>query len=367
MFLASEFKVNFSFQILLIQFAPCNFFYMLSIEKGVSLKPYTTFGIDCTAKYFCAITSVSDLQELISTEFFNNEKHLILGRGSNVLFTQDFDGLVIHNSIKGIETVSENDEKIVLKISSGELWHEVVMHCVKNNWGGIENLSLIPGTMGAAPIQNIGAYGVEVKNVIDRVEIIDLSTSVIRSLSNEECRFGYRESVFKHELKKNIFISSVTLTLTKKNHQINTSYGALTTTLHQMNVFEFTPQTISDAVIKIRTEKLPDHQKMGNAGSFFKNPEIAEKLFHQLQLQYPEIPHYPSANQQVKIPAGWLIERCGWKGKRIGDAGVHAHQALVLVNYGNASGEEIFSLSKKISATVQEKFSITLTPEVNIF
>ncbi|MBS1488599.1 MAG: UDP-N-acetylmuramate dehydrogenase [Bacteroidetes bacterium] len=339
----------------------------MKIDKNISIKPYNTFGIDCLASYFCELSSLTDLQELIASDLFKKEKHLILGRGSNVLFTKDFEGIVIHNSIKGIVIDAEEEDYIHLRVNSGELWHDLVMYCVRHQWGGVENLSLIPGTVGAAPIQNIGAYGVEVKDVIEKVEVIDLHNGHTRVLSKEECKFGYRESVFKHEREKNFFISSVTLTLTKKNHRFTTSYGALNSTLNQMNHGVQTLQAISEAVIKIRTEKLPDHQAMGNAGSFFKNPEISESLFQKIKEQYPSIPFYPAANQQVKVPAGWLIEQCGWKGKRIGDAGVHAHQALVLINYGHASGEEIFSLSKKISVSVKEKFSITLTPEVNIF
>jgi UDP-N-acetylmuramate dehydrogenase len=339
---------------------------MLQIQENINLKPYNTFGINATSKFFCDIMSVADLQELIKTDVFRNEKRVFLGGGSNVLFKKDFDGLVIHNSIKGKEAVSETDDQLLLKVSSGELWHDTVMYCVEKNWGGIENLSLIPGTIGAAPIQNIGAYGVEVRNVIASVEVLNLENGEINTLTNEECKFGYRESVFKKELREKIFISSVTLTLSKKNHQLSTSYGAIIDTLKLMNVDQPTIKNISDAVIKIRSEKLPDFKSLGNAGSFFKNPELSEEQFLKLKNDFPNAPHY-SANQGVKVPAGWLIEQCGWKGKKIGRVGVHAMQALVLVNYGDANGEEIFSLAEKIISAVQEKFSITLTPEVNIF
>lgn len=340
---------------------------MISMESNVSLKPFNTFGIDCRAKYFFEVKSVAALQELISTGVLKKEKYLILGAGSNLLLTNDFDGLVILNSIKGYAIENQKEEKISLRVNSGERWHDIVMYSTNHHWGGIENLALIPGSVGAAPIQNIGAYGVEAKDVIEKVEFIDLQSGNLNTLTNGECHFNYRDSIFKHELKKNIFISSVTLTLTLKNHRFNTSYGAIINTLQQMNASTENILHIRDAVIKIRSEKLPDHRTLGNAGSFFKNPEISESQFHQLKKTYPEMPSYPAANQLVKLSAGWLIEQCGWKGKTLGQAGVHAHQALVLVNMGGASGEEILLLSKKISDDVQKKFSITLTPEVNIF
>ncbi len=339
---------------------------MVKIEENKSLKPFNTFGIDVTASHFITITSIEQLQELMTTNLYKNEKHLILGGGSNMLFTKDFDGLVIKVDLKGIDIVDQTEENITINVASGEGWHELVMHCVKNNWGGIENLSLIPGLTGAAPIQNIGAYGVEIKNVIKEVYGIDLSTGESRSFNNVECCFGYRESVFKHALREKYFISSVTLTLTQKSHQFNVAYGAIHDTLKSMHITTPTVQSISDAVIAIRQSKLPDPRVIGNAGSFFKNPSITQQHYQSLQKSFPQIPCYPSVNQEVKVPAGWLIEQCGWKGKKIHDVGVHAHQALVLVNYGNGNGEEIFDLAMKISASVKEKFSITLTPEVNI-
>jgi UDP-N-acetylmuramate dehydrogenase len=339
---------------------------MVKIEENKSLKPFNTFGIDVNAAYFVTVTSLQELQEILHSSICNNKKHLILGGGSNILFTKDFDGLIIKAALRGIDIVNENEETITIKVASGEVWHELVMHCVKNNWGGLENLSLIPGLTGAAPIQNIGAYGVEIKNVIDEVHGIDLSTGELRSFKNEECCFGYRESVFKHELKEKYFISSVTLTLTKKSHQFNITYGAIHDTLKSMNIITPTVQSISDAVIAIRQSKLPDPRVIGNAGSFFKNPTITPQHYQSLQKSFPQIPFYPSVNQEVKVPAGWLIEQCGWKGKKINNIGVHTHQALVLVNYGNGNGEEIFSLAMKIAASVKEKFNITLTPEVNI-
>ncbi len=338
----------------------------MSIKENVSLKPFNTFGIDAKAKYFYEVQSTNELIDLVQTDLFKKERSLILGGGSNVLFTKDFDGLIIHNSILGRQIVNETDDSVSIQLNSGEVWHQAVMYCVENNWGGIENLSLIPGTVGAAPMQNIGAYGIEVREVIEKVEAVELSTGRVKSFTNEECKFGYRESVFKNELKEKIFVSSVTLTLSKKSHRINTSYGAIADTLHALNITQPTIKNVSDVVIKIRSEKLPDFKILGNAGSFFKNPEISEQQFSKLKNDFPTVPHY-SANQGVKVPAGWLIEQCGWKGKTFGHVGVHDKQALVLVNYGNAIGDEIFSLAQKIISSVKEKFSITLTPEVNIF
>ncbi len=339
---------------------------MLKIEENKSLKSLNTFGIDVKAAHFVIISSLDQFQELLQTTIYKNEKHLILGGGSNMLFTKDFDGLVIKVDLKGIDIVNRTEESVTIKVASGEVWHELVMHCVQKNWGGVENLSLIPGLTGAAPIQNIGAYGVEIKNVIKNVNGIDLSTGELRSFNNEECCFGYRESVFKHALKEKYFISSVTLTLTQKSHQFNVEYGAIRDTLKSMYITTPSVKSISDAVIAIRQSKLPDPRVIGNAGSFFKNPSITQQHYQSLQNSFPQIPSYPSVNQEVKVPAGWLIEQCGWKGKKINKVGVHSHQALVLVNYGNGNGEEIFDLAMKISLSVREKFSISLTPEVNI-
>ena len=339
---------------------------MVAIEENRNLKSFNTFGIAAKARYFCCISSIAELTELQQHPIYQTQRRLILGGGSNVLFCKDFDGLVVLCNLKGMHTVRENDETITVEVASGEVWHHLVMYCVKNNWGGIENLSLIPGSTGAAPIQNIGAYGVEVKDVIDSVTCVDSTSGEQHVFVNKQCKFGYRESVFKHDWKEKYFISSVTLTLTKKNHRINTQYGAIADTLKQMNVSVPTIQLVSDAVIAIRRSKLPDPAVIGNAGSFFKNPSIALSHYQSLQKNYPSIPNYPSVNQEVKVPAGWLIEQCGWKGKRFGDVGVHALQALVLVNYGSAKGEEIFSLAMKIIESVKEKFDIALTPEVNI-
>lgn len=339
---------------------------MIQVKENVSLKPYNTFGIDVTARYLCHITTVKQFQELLKADLFKNKPHYILGGGSNTLFTKDYDGIIVKVDLKGITIENEYDTLVKVKVMAGENWHAFVKYAVNNNWGGIENLSLIPGTMGAAPIQNIGAYGVEIKNVIDKVETVDLESGELRVFTNEECEFGYRESVFKSRLLKKYFISSVTLTLTKKNHHFNTNYGSLHEQLTRMNVQDINIQIISDAVIQIRQSKLPDPMVTGNAGSFFKNPTISSVHHEKLKNEFASMPSYPIDNQQFKVPAGWLIEQCGWRGKRINKIGVHPDQALVLVNYGGGTGEEIFNLSKKIQGSVEDKFHITLTPEVNI-
>lgn len=338
---------------------------MITIQENADLLPYNTFKIRANARYFVQVSSPADLHRLINTSVYKQEKHFILGGGSNVLFSGDFDGLIIKSNLKGIETVAENNDTITLKAGAGEFWHAFVIHCVKHNYGGVENLSLIPGTIGASPIQNIGAYGVEIKDVLKSVDAIDLKTSELKTFSNQECAFGYRESVFKHTLKEKYFISSVTLTLTKKNHRLNTSYGAIQQTLDQHNRAA-TIQSISDTVIAIRQSKLPDPAVVGNAGSFFKNPTINTEMFDLLKKSFPLIPGYTSENQEVKVPAGWLIEQCGWKGKTMGHVGVHPHQALVLVNYGNGNGEQLWTLAQQIITSVKDKFNVELQPEVNI-
>ena len=339
---------------------------MIKILERVNLKPYNTFGIGAEASHFVEVTNEDEIREVFTTAKNKFKNVLILGGGSNVLFTKNFDGLVVHNSLKGIEVIDKNDQRTTIKVASGEVWHELVMHAVDNNWGGIENLSLIPGTVGAAPMQNIGAYGVEVKEVIVSVDAIDRATGALRSFDRDECKFGYRESVFKHELREKFFISSVTLSLSNNNHHLNISYGAISDTLKQMNVLQPTIRDVSNAVIAIRRSKLPDPSVIGNAGSFFKNPVISTQQYQQLKNRFPSMPGYTSENQEVKVPAGWLIEQCSLKGFRIGDVGVHQHQALVLVNYDNGSGDEILELSKKVQRTVKETFGIELHAEVNI-
>lgn len=339
---------------------------MPEIYQHADLSALNTFKIKAAARHFVTVKSRADVLELLDNAVFTREKRLFLGGGSNILFTGDFNGLVIQNALKGIDVVSENDDSVLLKVGSGENWHAFVMHCVANNLGGVENLSLIPGTVGAAPMQNIGAYGVEVKEVITEVEAIDLATGETTTFLNESCRFGYRESIFKHEAKDKYFISSVTLTLTKRNHRFNTSYGAIQDTLKQLGYDELSVKAISDAVIQIRRSKLPDPAVIGNAGSFFKNPSVTSDQYDAIKANYPAVPGFRNDDGSVKIPAGWLIEQCGWKGKTIGNIGVHQHQALVLVNYGGGEGSKLWALAMDIQKSVQEKFNIKLHPEVNI-
>ncbi len=339
---------------------------MVPIEKNINLKALNSFHIDANAKYLCRITHLDQLKELMAMDIYQSEKHYILGGGTNILLTKDFDGLLIKVELKGLEKKEESDSAVKIKVSAGENWHQLVEYAVSQQWGGIENLSLIPGTVGAAPMQNIGAYGVEIKDVVSEVEAINLFTGTTRVFANPECGFGYRESVFKRSLKEIFFISSVTLTLTTNNHRLNTSYGTLHETLQKRNVDHITIQEISRAVIEIRKSKLPDPNEIGNAGSFYKNPTIDIDKYKILTALHGPMPSYFIDNQHVKVPAGWLIEQCGWKGKRINHIGVHPVQALVLVNYDQGSGEEILQLAEEIQQSVFEKFDIALTPEVNI-
>ena len=339
---------------------------MIQIQENISLQRLNTFGIEAKAKYFIEVVSTTQLEELIRHPVYRDHSHLILGSGSNVLFTKDYEGIIIKCALSGISIRNENDDFVLLKGGAGENWHSLVMHCIQHNWGGVENLSLIPGTVGAAPMQNIGAYGVEIKDVIECVNGIDLGTGIERSFTSSDCKFNYRESIFKQELKEKYFISSITLRLTKKNHQIKTAYGAIKEVLNKHSVLQPTIKDVSDAVIAIRQSKLPDPQLIGNAGSFFKNPAVSESVLEEMKKDYPSIPFYPTDNQHFKIPAAWLIDQCGWKGKKFGSIGVHPLQALVLVNYGDGKGEEIFQLATRIQHSVKEKFGVTLTTEVNI-
>ncbi|MBA5630016.1 UDP-N-acetylmuramate dehydrogenase [Moheibacter lacus] len=337
----------------------------MSISKKQNLKPYNTFGIEVFADYFTEANSVEEIISALEFAEKNQLKLLILNGGSNLLFTQDFKGLVLKINLKGIEIVSETDEFVEVKVQSGENWHNFVQWTLAHNFGGLENLSLIPGNAGTAPMQNIGAYGVEIKDTMSELSALEISTGKIRKFTNEECQFGYRESVFKNELKNQFIILDVTFKLTKKNHELHTNYGAIQSELEKLNIQNPTIQDISKAVINIRQSKLPDPKEIGNAGSFFKNPVISKTQFEAIQKEFPNISAYPSGNE-LKLAAGWLIENAGWKGKRFGDAGVHEKQALVLVNYGKASGKEIFDLSQSILDDVQEKFGILLEREVNI-
>jgi len=338
----------------------------MTIQQNVDLLPYNTFRIQAFAKYFTTIKSIEDAKTLFASEIFKREKHFILGGGSNVLLTKNFDGLVVKVEILGKEIIHEDDASVTLRVGAGENWHAFVMYCVDRNYGGVENLSLIPGTVGAAPMQNIGAYGVEIKKNILGVEAVEIGTSDVRYFDTEACKFGYRESIFKQEVKDQFLISSVTLKLTKRDHTFNTTYGAIDETLKKFGVETLSLKAISDAVIYIRSHKLPDPSLIGNAGSFFKNPSIQADLMDFIKKDFPTIPSFPSTHGLVKIPAAWLIEQCGWKGKTFDSIGVHQHQALVLVNYGGGQGEKIWELAMKIKESVKEKFNVILQPEVNV-
>lgn len=330
------------------------------IQENKSLKHFNTFGIEVTARYFAEVHTLEALQSLLSQ--YNNP--FILGGGSNILFTKNIDALVIHNAIKGIEKIDENEHHVFLRVGAGENWHAFVLYCLDHHYAGVENLSLIPGTVGAAPIQNIGAYGVEIKDSLVSVEALSRSNpqAPIRHFSNTDCQLGYRDSIFKSTLKNQYVITHVTLQLNKKP-VFHIDYGAIR---EKLTGTALSIRAISNAVIAIRQEKLPDPTKIGNAGSFFKNPLISQEKFLSLQKIHPKMPYFSEESNKVKIPAGWLIEQCGFKGKRFGDIGVHEHQALVLVNYGHASGLAIKALSEEIQRVVLEKFGLSLQSEVNI-
>lgn len=338
----------------------------LPFKKNFSLKPYNTFAIDANAEYFLSVRSVDELHSVLRDTSWTFTPKLILGEGSNILLTQDFKGLVIHNQIGGIERLDESKDAIYLKIGAGENWHQFVLFCIENNYAGVENLSLIPGTMGAAPIQNIGAYGVELKDCLVSVDTISIEENKPYTFNNAECEFAYRDSIFKNKLKNKYIITSVTLRL-NKNPIFHVEYGAIQEVLKKNNPSPLSIKMISDAIISIRQQKLPDPKKIGNAGSFFKNPIIKKNIFLDLQKKFPTIPYFLEMNGCIKIPAAWLIESCGFKGKRFGNVGVHEHQALVLVNNGNGTGFEIKALSEKIQKSVLDKFGIELMTEVNIY
>ncbi len=336
----------------------------MTVQTNVSLKPYNTFGIDATAKFFVEVSSIEELQDMLQNPEYQGIERLILGGGSNLLLTKDFDGIVIKITIKGIEKYEEDEQNIWLKVGAGEVWHDLVMYCVNHNYAGVENLSLIPGTVGAAPMQNIGAYGVEIKEVFESLEAIEIKTRKSRIFTKEECQFGYRESIFKHAIKGEYVIVNVNFKLSKIP-VYHVEYGAIKDTLAEMGIEQLSIKAISDAVISIRQSKLPNPAEIGNAGSFFKNPEIPKAQFDLLKEQFPTIPSYPVNELMVKVPAGWLIEQAGWKGQRFGNIGVHAKQALVLVNFGGGKGNEIKQLSQKIQDSIKEKFGIQLHAEVN--
>ena len=331
-----------------------------------SLKPYNSFGMEARARYFAAFDNLHSLQELLYDQSLpRSNTPLVLGGGSNLLLTKDVDGLVLRNELKGIELIQEDAEHYYVKAMAGEVWHTLVCYCIEQGYAGMENLSLIPGNVGASPMQNIGAYGVEIKDIFHSLEAWHIRDKCLQVFGLDDCRFGYRESVFKQALKGQYIITSVTYRL-RKVPVYQTSYGAIEQELVRMGIHELSIKAIADAVIRIRKSKLPDPAIIGNAGSFFKNPVIPKAQYDLLKSRYPGIPGYTAHDNQIKTAAGWLIEQCGWKGYRKGDAGCHAQQALVLVNYGQASGQEILDLSNAIIASVHKKFDIILEREVNI-
>ena len=334
------------------------------ILENINLQPFNTFGIQVNAKRFARFQNLTELQEALLHR--NNDELLILGGGSNVLFTHDFDGLVLLNEISGIHIVSEDESEICVQAGAGKVWHDLVLHCVERGWGGIENLSLIPGSVGASPMQNIGAYGVEIKDVFEELEAYHIESGETHTFRAEDCAFGYRESVFKRELKGQYIIIKVTYRLSKKP-QVNTRYGVIEAQLADMQITHPSIKDVSSAVIAIRQSKLPNPAEIGNAGSFFKNPVVDQEIFSSILKNYPDAPSYPAPNDQVKLAAGWLIEKGGWKGWREKDFGVHTKQALVLVNYGKSEGRDILQLSTQIIDDVRIKFGVELEREVNIY
>lgn len=338
------------------------------IQENISLKKYNTFGIDVKAKYLAPIRSMIDLRQVIFAEAFTHKPKLVLGGGSNILFTKDFEGLTLLNQLKGISVVRETSEEVWLQVYGGEVWHDLVLYCVNNNLGGIENLSLIPGSVGAAPIQNIGAYGVELKDVFISLDAVHLQTGHVQTFAKAACQFGYRNSIFKQALKGKYFIYSVTLCL-QKQPIFNTAYGAIQRTLAQLEEEgkDLSIATLSEAICQIRNSKLPDPKVLGNSGSFFKNPVVPKTLLESIQKEHPNVPFYPvDVPDKVKLPAGWLIDKCGWKGKVVGNTGTYHQQALVLVNHGGATGKEIYELSEAILQSVKKQFGVELEREVNI-
>ena len=338
----------------------------MKLYENYSLKEVSTFHVRTSAKYYTEFSSVEELKEILSSDLVKSKPFMVLGGGSNLLFTGDYQGVIIRNAIKGIQVIKEEGDNIFIKANGGERWHDFVLYCVDHNYGGVENLSLIPGTVGAGPIQNIGAYGVELKDTLAEVEAIHIKTLQTKTFTNAECKFGYRDSIFKGVEKGNYIILGVTFKLAKHPEKVNVSYGTLTKELEAMGITHPTIKDVSNAVIKIRSSKLPDPDKIGNAGSFFKNPVIPNAQFEKIKLAHPDVVHYPAHDAHTKLAAGWLIEHAGWKGKRFGDAGVHKDQALVLVNYGDATGKEIYDLSTKIIESVKEKFGVELEREVNM-
>ena len=337
---------------------------MTAIQSNFPLKNFNTFGIAARAKQFIAVHTLSELEVILKEH--QDEKKFILGGGSNMLLTQDIDALVVHIDLKGKKVLQENEDYVWVECQAGENWHEFVLWTLSQNYGGLENMSLIPGNVGTTPVQNIGAYGAEIKDTMISCEAIKIDTFGIKTFSNADCHFGYRESIFKQEAKDQYIITSVVFHLTKRNHKINTAYGDIQAELAKKGIENPTIKDVSNAVIAIRQSKLPDPKELGNSGSFFKNPILLKTDFEKIHEKFPEMKFYDISTTEVKVPAGWLIEQAGFKGKRFGDAGIHKNQALVLVNYGNATGQEILNVSKEIQKTVFEKFGIKIEAEVNI-
>jgi UDP-N-acetylmuramate dehydrogenase len=337
---------------------------MQKIEQ-YSLKHLNTFNIDVNAKLFVEVFSLDDICKLVEDEYFQNNSKLFIGGGSNILFSKDFDGIVVKLSNKGIELIDEDNDFVYVKAQAGEVWDDFVEYCVNQNWAGLENLSLIPGQIGASPIQNIGAYGVELKDVFHTLSAINIKTGTTKEFTKDDCHFGYRDSVFKNAEKGKYIICSVVFKLKKNEDKLNTVYGSIMEELQKRHIDNPTIQDVRNVICDIRSSKLPDITKVGSAGSFFKNPYVDKKQFEILKLDFPNIVAYHE-NNMVKLAAGWLIEKAGWKGYRKGDAGVYPSQALVLVNYGNTKGEEIIELSKNIQKSVKDLFNVHIEPEVNI-
>lgn len=336
----------------------------MKASQNVSLREYNTFGFNVKAKEVFQVDSAEDVLQLIQSGVFR-KKHLILGGGSNVLLRDDFDGAIVLNRIGGFEIVREDSDSVQIRVGAGENWHKTVIRTVENGWGGLENLSLIPGSVGAAPMQNIGAYGVEIKTCFVQLHAVHLESGEIETFTNAECEFGYRESIFKRAAKGKYLIVNVDFEL-QKNPVFHTEYGAIRSQLQDMGIEKLSVKAISDAVIAIRQSKLPDPKEIGNSGSFFKNPVISIAHYNRLKNEYAELPAYPVDDNQVKVPAGWLIDQAGWKGYRDGDIGVHKNQALVLVNYGSGNGSDVYQLSEKIIADIKERYDIELEREVNV-
>jgi len=336
----------------------------MQITQNISLKDYNTFGINVYAENFVSVSTIKELKAVLALKKY--PEILLLGGGSNMLLTQNQSKLVIHINLKGISVEEENEQFVFIRANAGENWHEFVLWCLGHNYGGLENLSLIPGHVGTAPIQNIGAYGVELKDTFVSCNAIQIETLEETTFTKDDCDFGYRNSIFKNKEKGKYIIASVVFKLTKHNHKLYIDYGAITSELKAQNINNPTIQDVSKAVIAIRESKLPNPKHIGNSGSFFKNPVISTVKFNKLQENFKDIPSYPISANEVKVPAGWLIEKAGFKGKRFGNYGVHKNQALVLVNYNGAKGSDILKLSKLIQKTVKRLFDISIEAEVNI-